>query len=136
MANRFLIVPALVALLIGCNAETAVRRPSSSLESLARDGSLQVPGRAQIAALPATVVPGPQRLRWSMWWGENGRRWQVLVNGRLVAGGDLRVLSRRQQQGSVALDLDAPGRYEIRVALCNDHGCSLSGPARVQVVPG
>lgn len=136
MANRFLIVPALVALLIGCNAETAVRRPDASLEALARDGSLQKPGRAQIAALPATVVAGPQRLRWSMWWGENGRRWQLLVNGRLAGGGDLRVLSRRQQQGSAVLDLGTPGRYEIRVALCNDHGCTLSGPARVEVVAG
>ena len=136
MSNPLYIIPALVALLIGCNAETAVRRPSPSLDALARDGSLELPGRAQIAALPSTVVPGPQRLRWSMWWGENGRRWQVLVNGRLVAGGDMRVLSRRQQQGSVALALDTPGRYEIRVALCNDHGCSLSGPARVEVVAG
>lgn len=136
MSNQLFIIPALVALLIGCNAETAVRRPSPSLDSLARDGSLELPGRAQIAALPSTVAPGPQRVRWNMWWGENGRRWQVLVNGRLAAGGDMRVLTRRQQQGSVALDLDDPGRYEIRVALCNDHGCSLSRPARVEVVPG
>lgn len=134
--KQFLILPALVALLIGCNAETAVRRAPASLDSLARDGSLQKPGRPQIAPLPATAVPGPQRLRWNMWWGENGRRWQVLVNGRPAASGDLRVLSKRQQQGSLKLDFDRPGRYEIRVALCNDHGCTQSRPSHVQVLEG
>lgn len=135
MYNRFLILPALVALLIGCNAETAVKR-DAPLSTLARDGTLAAPGRPQIAALPGTAVTGPQVLRWNMWWGETGRRWQVLVNGRPTAMGDLPAQARRQQQGSLALRFDKPGRYDIQVALCNDHGCTRSRPTRMQVVEG
>lgn len=137
MSNRFLVLPALVVLLIGCNAETAVKRSTATpLSTLTRDGTLAAPGRPQIAALPATAVPGPQVLRWSMWWGETGRHWQVQVNGRAAAAGDLAPQARRQQQGSLALRFDAPGRYEIRMALCNDHGCTPSDPVHLEVVAG
>lgn len=138
MSRQYRIVLALATLLAGCGGETVVKRQAAlaPTAAIARDGSLMAPGRPQIAALPATAVPGPQILRWNMWWGENGGRWQVLVNGKSAAAGKLSVLSPRQQQGSLDLRFDAPGAYEIRVALCNDHGCSQSHPALLQVVPG
>lgn len=138
MSNPLYAVPVLIALLVGCNAETASRRlPSTTAPvNLARDGSLMVPGRPRIEALPAVAVAGPQRLRWTMWWGENGRRWVVRVNGRPAGGGDLASMSPKQQQGSVELQLGDAGKYEIEVALCNDHGCTRSTPAVVEVVPG
>lgn len=138
MSNPLFAVPALIALLVGCNAETASNRlptPEAAV-NLARDGSLMAPGRPQIAALPATVVPGPQLLRWNMWWGENGRRWELRVNGEPAAAGELTTKSPRQQQGSAELELGEAGRYEIEVALCNDHGCTTSAPAVVEVVAG
>ncbi len=138
MSSQYRIVLALATLLAGCGSEPAIKRQAAlaPTATLARDGSLMSPGRPQIAALPATAVPGPQILRWNMWWGENGGRWQVLVNGKSAAAGKLSVLSPRQQQGSLDLRFDKPGDYEIQVALCNDHGCSQSSPALLQVVPG
>lgn len=137
MSSQYCIALALATLVAGCGGETVVKRQASTPgATLARDGSLMAPGRPQIASLPATAVPGPQILRWNMWWGENGGRWQVLVNGKSAGAGKLRVLSPSQQQGSLDLSFDTPGAYEIRVALCNDHGCSQSAPALLKVVPG
>jgi hypothetical protein len=138
MSNPLYAVPALIALLVGCNAETASRRLPSTVApvNVARDGSLMVPGKPQLAAMPATAVAGPQRLRWNMWWGENGRHWEVRVNGQPAGGGELASMSPKQQQGSVEVQLGDPGKYEIEVALCNDHGCSRSAPAVVEVVSG
>jgi hypothetical protein len=138
MSFQSCVALSVVTLLAGCGAETAVQRSVAPLPATAviRDGSLMSPGRPQIAPLPATAVPGPQLLRWNMWWGENGGRWRVLVNGKAAGTGALTVLSPRQQQGSLDLQFDKPGRYEIRVALCNDHGCSQSRPTLLEVVPG
>lgn len=138
MSNPLYAVPALIALLVGCNAETASKRlPSLTAPvPIARDGSLMAPGRPQLAALPASVVPGPQLLRWNMWWGENGRRWEVRVNGEPAGRGELASMSPKQQQGSLDLQFERPGRYEISVALCNDHGCTQSHPATIEVVAG
>lgn len=138
MSNPLYAIPALIALLVGCNAETASRRLTSVADPVpvARDGSLMAPGRPQLVALPATAAPGPQLLRWNMWWGENGRRWEVRVNGQPAGRGELASMSPRQQQGSLDLQFDQPGRYEIRVDLCNDHGCTPSHAALIEVVSG
>lgn len=100
------------------------------------DGSLMPPGRPQLATLPAVVTPGTQAVGWNMWWGENGREWEVSVNGERVKWGLLEAASPKAQQGSIEVPLEQPGEYEIRVSLCNDHGCAHSEPAVVQVSAG
>lgn len=126
----------LAALLAGCNTEKTVPLPPAAPAKVIRDGSLMEPGRPQLASFPLTAAPGVHTVSWNMWWGENGHRWFMYVNGRVVESGELEVDSPRLQQGSVDLALETPGRYEIKVALCNDHGCSESEPVLVQVAAG
>lgn len=135
--------PALVlvlpAVLAGCGAEdgsTHVATAPVAAAPVIRDGSLMVPGLPRVTGMPAVAAPGSLSVNWSMWWGENGRRWIVYVNGLKARAGELRAASPQQQDGSVELQLDAPGHYEIKVALCNDHGCSESEPALLEVSAG
>lgn len=126
----------LAGLLAGCNGEQPVNARPSPPAPVVIDGSLMEPGRPQLESLPATVAPGRRAVGWHMWWGENGRRWSLLVNGKPVASGALQAQSPQEQQGKADLSLDQPGRYELQVSLCNDHGCSKSEPAVVEVVAG
>jgi len=71
-----------------------------------------------------------------MWWGENGRHWAVYVNGKEVQTGELTAETPKAQQATVELPMDKPGSYEIKVALCNDHGCSESEPVVMNVAAG
>lgn len=132
--HYFALLPAV--LLAACNAKDATQAPTAAATPVIKDGSLMVPGRPQLAALPAVAMPGAQQVEWNLWWGENGSRWVLLVNGDKVDTGKLPVASPKAQQGKAKLQLDKPGSYEIRVSLCNDHGCSESEPAVVQVGAG
>lgn len=126
-------------LLVGCTADEEAPRAAVAAPPAApaiRDGSLMVPGLPRVTAMPAVAAPGSLSVSWSMWWGENGRRWIVYVNGLKAQAGELQAASPRQQDGSVELQLEAPGRYEIKIALCNDHGCSESEPALLEVSAG
>ncbi|MCD6061227.1 MAG: cdx18A [Moraxellaceae bacterium] len=136
MLRPLLVLPAL--LLAACTARENLQPPSPPAAALpaVTDGSLMAPGRPQLAALPATVAPGVQAVGWNMWWGENGHEWVLTVNGQRMKWGLLEAASPKMQQGRVELPLDAPGSYEIRLSLCNDHGCTDSMPALVQVSAG
>lgn len=124
------------AALTACNARELPPAPQAQTAPAVQDGSLMVPGRPQLSSLPAEVAPGVQQVGWNMWWGENGREWVLKVNGQRQQSGELKVASPKEQKGRVELHLDQPGRYEIRIALCNDHGCSESEPAVLQVNAG
>jgi hypothetical protein len=131
------LLPLLALALIGCNGGAdKPRTKAAATGPVIRDGSLMVPGMPQVTGLPAVAAPGPLAVKWSMWWGENGRRWALYVNGSQAGVGELKAASPNQQDGLVELKLDAPGRYEIKVALCNDHGCSESEPALLEVSAG
>jgi len=71
-----------------------------------------------------------------MWWGENGQHWAMYVNGVEVGSGELSAATPKAQQATIALPMDTAGSYEIKVALCNDHGCSESEPAVMDVSAG
>lgn len=143
MSSRLLIavlmLPVLGGTLSGCG-EKRTTPPVAVAPAPAKaiqDGSLMVPGRPQLARLPDSVpVSAVQKVTWNMWWGENGRKWTVYVNGREAESGSLSVRSPQAQQVSVDLALGETGPVEIKVALCNDHGCSESEPAIVTVVAG
>lgn len=131
-------LPALVlapVLLAACGEDgpPAAARAAAAAGPVISDGSLMVPGLPQVTGLPAVAAPGALAVKWNMWWGENGREWALYVNGRKAGSGALRPASPNQQQATVDLQLDQPGRYEIKVALCNDHGCSESEPAVLEV---
>lgn len=128
----------LATMLAGCGKEVASQSsilPGAAAPApVAQDGSLMVPGRPQLARLPASVpLEAIQPVTWNMWWGENGRQWKIYVNGELVDSGTVTSKSPKAQQATVAVALEKPGRVEIKVALCNDHGCSESEPAIVNV---
>lgn len=132
---RFL--PVLLAgALAGCSGDAEKPRlQPEPAGPVIRDGSLMVPGSPRVTGLPAVVAPGRLAVKWSMWWGENGRRWALYVNGQQAEAGELRAASPNQQDGQVEVQFDKPGQYEIKVALCNDHGCSESEPALLEVSP-
>lgn len=134
-----LLVPASLALLLSaCGTEqVAAEKPvTEPVAPTIRDGSLMEPGRPQLAAMPQKALPGVQPVTWNMWWGENGRHWAVYVNGKEVRSGNLTAASPKAQQATVELPMDKPGSYEIKVALCNDHGCSESEPVVMNVAAG
>lgn len=122
-------------LLTACGAEQKAPAPVSKAPVI-KDGSLMAPGKPQIASLPARAVPGAQPVTWNMWWGENGGHWAMYVNGVEVKSGELSSATPQQQQATVDVPMDVPGTYEIKVALCNDHGCSESEPAVMSVGAG
>jgi hypothetical protein len=131
----------LLALTLAAACNVRESGPASVVASAAAapaidDGSLMLPGRPQLATLPAVASPGIQPVSWNMWWGENAREWEVSVNGQRVKWGLLEAASPKAQQGRIELPLEQPGQYEIRVSLCNDHGCSHSAPAVLQVGAG
>lgn len=124
---------ALLALLAACNGDKAASTSKQPAGPVIRDGSLMEPGRPQLTGLPAVVAPGVHAVGWNMWWGENGSQWVLYVNGGKIGSGSLQADSPREQAGLVEVPLDQAGRYEIKVSLCNDHGCSDSEPAVVEV---
>lgn len=134
-----LAVLAFSLLLSACGSEQVASGPAPVMapeQPVIKDGSLMVPGRPKIATLPQKIVTGAQPITWNMWWGENGRHWAMYVNGVEVQSGDIVSASPKQQQATVELPMDKPGTYEIKVALCNDHGCSESEPAVMSVGAG
>lgn len=125
-------LPALL-LLSGCGTE-ATARPVVTVKPPIKDGSLMAPGRPQLGALPAAVTPGTvQPVVWHLWWGENGRRWLIYLNGAKVAEGQLPLASPQAQDATADIRLDQPGNNEIKVALCNDHGCTEGEPSYLRV---
>lgn len=125
-------------LLAGCGTEKVATRqvPVAAPAPDIRDGSLMTPGRPQITPLPGNLAPGEHEMTWNMWWGENGSQWTVYLNGDKVSAGALKAATPNGQEGTLALPLDLPGDYEIKVSLCNDHGCTESDPALVTVSAG
>lgn len=129
----FLAIPFLLA---ACGTEAKTPLAVIATAPVIKDGSLMEPGTPQIAALPAQAVPGVQEITWNMYWGENGRHWAMYVNGKEVKAGELALETPKQQQVTVEFPMNQPGNYEVKVALCNDHGCSESEPAMVNVDAG
>ncbi|MFP5430969.1 MAG: chitinase N-terminal domain-containing protein [Gammaproteobacteria bacterium] len=133
------LVPVLLAL-SGCGEEVAslpVAVPEVAAAPTVRDGSLMAPGRPQLARLPDMVpVAAPQAVTWNMWWGENGREWKLYVNGKLADSGTVASRSPKAQQATAELMLAEAGSAEIKVALCNDHGCTESAPVVIMVANG
>lgn len=126
----------LATVLAGCGEKAASKMPVavSAAAPVVNDGSLMVPGRPQLARLPASVpLEAVQPVTWNMWWGENGRQWKIYVNGKMVDSGTVTSKSPKAQQATVAVALEEAGPVEIKVALCNDHGCSESEPTIVNV---
>lgn len=127
--------------LAACKNESATARlPVKPAEQTIVDGSLMTPGTPQLTP-PDTktkiaVSDRTYPLEWNMWWGENGRNWAVYVDGVKVSSGKLPIKSPQAQQGKVEIDLDRPGTHEIKVALCNDHGCTESKPMQLDVAAG
>lgn len=127
------------ALLAGCNGDkagSALQSTPKVPEKAITDGTLMTPGTPQVAALPASVNLDERVLpvEWNMWWGENGKRWSVYVDGVEVRSGELSVASPKAQQGKIDVDLEQTGSHEIKIALCNDHGCTESAPVTINVV--
>lgn len=133
------VVPVLLAL-AGCGEEVAslpVAVPETVAAPVVQDGSLMAPGRPQLARLPDMVaVASPQAVTWNMWWGENGREWKLYVNGKLADSGIVPSRSPKAQQATAELMLAEAGKAEIKVALCNDHGCTESTPVVITVANG
>jgi hypothetical protein len=131
----YITVIGLAALLSACGTEQVATAPVPvSAAPVIKDGSLMEPGRPQVVGVPDNAVKGAvQAVGWSMWWGENGKRWTMYVNGVEVGSGQLALDTPKEQQAKVELPLDKPGAYEIKVALCNDHGCSESEPVVMNV---
>ncbi|MDP2226740.1 MAG: chitinase N-terminal domain-containing protein [Moraxellaceae bacterium] len=131
-------LPAL--LITACGEQAASLANSNAVNNKGKtpgDGSLMSPGRPQLAALPTKLTVGAvQPFTWNMWWGENGRHWAVYVNGVEVESGTLTMASPEEQKATITLPLDTAGPAEIKVALCNDHGCSESEPVVVDVGAG
>ena len=123
-------------LLSACGADHKAPAALASAQPVIRDGSLMTPGKPQISPLRTLAVPGAQPVTWNMYWGENGRHWAMYVNGKEVQSGNIPLETPKQQQATVELPMDTPGSYEIKVALCNDHGCSESEPAIMSVGSG
>lgn len=123
-------------LLSACETEQKASTVVVAAEPVIRDGSLMTPGKPQIAPMRRQGVPGAQPVTWNMYWGENGRHWAMYVNGKEVQSGDIPQETPNQQQATVEIPMDKPGTYEIKVALCNDHGCSESEPAIMNVGSG
>lgn len=133
--RHFLSASVLALMLAGCGEKAATMPAAVSVAApVVSDGSLMVPGRPQLARLPASVpLEAVQPVTWNMWWGENGRHWKIYVNGKLVDSGVVTSKSPKAQQATVAVALEEAGPVEIKVALCNDHGCSESEPTIVNV---
>lgn len=126
----------LCSLLAACGSEQVSAPVPMAIKAAPaiRDGSLMVPGRPQLERLPAAVAAGSvQPVRWNMWWGENGQHWAVYVNGVEAGSGELPSASPKAQQAGMEVPMNTPGAREIKVVLCNDHGCSESAPATVEV---
>ncbi|MDQ8036322.1 MAG: chitinase N-terminal domain-containing protein [Pedobacter sp.] len=126
----------LALLLSACGTEQKIAPAAVAVAPVIKDGSLMTPGKPQISPVRGRAVPGAQPITWNMYWGENGRHWAVYVNGKEVQSGDLALETPKQQQATVEVPMEQPGTYEIKVALCNDHGCSESEPAMVNVGAG
>ncbi len=139
--TTFRLFPALLLapLLVACGEKTSPQAVTAAAPAkpAIRDGSLMSPGRPQLTGLPDQVTVGEvQPITWNMWWGENGREWAVYVNGVQIERGTLAMASPKEQQATVELPLAEPGAVEIKVALCNDHGCTESDPVTLTVNAG
>lgn len=131
-----LVLPCLAGLLGACGSEQPATHAPVAIKAAppVTDGSLMEPGRPQLERLPARVVAGAvQPVSWNMWWGENGQHWAMYVNGVEVGSGELSLATPKAQQAGISVPMNTPGRYEIKVTLCNDHGCSESEPALMDV---
>lgn len=139
MDIRSLALAAVVAVCVtGCNQTTSTVAPVAAAPAkVIQDGTLMTPGTPQLTAIPGTVSVKDKMLpvEWNMWWGENGKHWSVYVDGIEVSSGELKLESPKSQQGKIEVELGHPGEHEIKVALCNDHGCTESAPVAVNVVP-
>ncbi len=124
--------------LAGCNDEAAMRAAAQPEAKKITDGTLMTPGTPKLGSMPGAVKIADRVLpvEWNMWWGENGKRWTVYVDGVEVSSGELSVASPKAQQGKVEVELEHEGQHEIKVALCNDHGCTESSPVEVLVTAG
>lgn len=136
----FLCLVPVVLALAGCGEEVAslpVAVPDVAAAPVVQDGSLMAPGRPQLARLPEMVqVASMQPVTWNMWWGENGREWKLYVNGKLKDSGTVASRSPKAQQATAELMLAEAGKTEIKVVLCNDHGCTESAPVVITVANG
>lgn len=140
MKSSYIALMALVTCLIGCGAEkpATVSASAQSTEKKVTDGSLMMPGMPQLADLPQAISLEESMLpiEWNMWWGENGKEWAVYVDGVEVKTGELKIETPKAQQGKIEIELAEPGLHEIKVALCNDHGCTESAAVPVEVISG
>ena len=126
------------ALLGGCKSDKTVAQQSltpTAAPLVIHDGSLMTPGTPKITPLDKPVTQKGQivPVEWNMFWGENGHNWTVFIDGIKIDSGKLPLQSPQAQQGKLDIELDQPGTHKIKVALCNDHGCTESLPLEINV---
>ncbi|WP_158587161.1 polysaccharide deacetylase family protein [Motilimonas pumila] len=89
------------------------------------------PGQPQLDYLPAnTNAYQTHTVKWNMWWGENGRLWQLHNNDSQVCQGELVADDNNKQTGQCDIRL-TEGSNSLQVSLCNDDGCSTSESRQV-----
>jgi hypothetical protein len=126
------------ALLSACKSDktvTQVNSPAAAEEKKISDGSLMTPGTPKISPLEKAQVHVGQivPVEWAMLWGENGHSWTMFVDGVKITTDNLPLQSPQTQKGKVDIELDQPGQHQIKMTLCNDHGCTESLPLEVMV---
>ena len=83
------------------------------------------PGTPVIAWMPDSHNSGSVNVQWDMWWGENGKSWNLTANNTQQCEGDLINNGKQAQKGQCDVNL-TEGVYNLQVELCNDSGCTLS----------
>ena len=70
--------------------------------SMASSAALAAPGKPNISWMPSTQESGSNiSVKWNMWWGSNGSRWQLTDGSEVLCAHDLSDNSPQAQSGKL-----------------------------------
>ncbi|MDF2717680.1 MAG: hypothetical protein K0R28_4605, partial [Paenibacillus sp.] len=79
------------------------------------------------------LLDGNYQIRMNLWWGNNGSRYRLYENGKLIDEQTLQASSPNGQTAVTAISGRANGTYAYRAELTNDFGTATSGEHIVTV---
>lgn len=97
---------------------------------------LERPDVPQLAWTPPVTTEGSALIRWNIYWGNTGKVWEVLNNGKAIyRSAKFTDETEKSQEGQVELPL-VNGTHLLSVRLCAESLCSESEQVKVEAMLG
>ncbi|MDI4645024.1 heparinase II/III domain-containing protein [Cohnella hashimotonis] len=104
--------------------------------AIAADHPIEAPGNPVLSddnGYDTGLLDGNYQIRMNLWWGNNGSRYRLYENGKLIDEQSLEERSPDAQSAVTAISGKANGTYVYRAELTNDFGTTLSNEHTVTV---